>query len=117
MSIKVFVTTEVVLAKQVAIVKGLNRKLCNQLALNCWTTSCSHLAAIAKELYLKCRLGDLNSRDVVAMPELAMCVSIWALMRSSRIYRMFVTNGYDVASGRRAKSGRSSGAWWKTPPS
>jgi hypothetical protein len=68
-SIKVFVTTEVVLAKQVAIVKGLKRKL----------------AAMAKELYRKCRRGDLKSRHVVAIPESAMSMSIYALMRSSKM--------------------------------
>lgn len=63
------------------------------------------------------RLGDEYSFDWPASPESAMLASALALSRSTSIYSITVKMGHVLTSGRSEKSGRSSGGWWKTPPS
>lgn len=115
----VFVITEVGRARHVAMVRGLKRKLdvAHQYDLLTLSMYGTNLAAMPAAVYLTCFRGESNNLKDDATPVSAILMSAYALNRSSIMYIMLVANGNDRASGRREKSGRSNGAWWKTPPS
>lgn len=121
-----FVKTLVERPMQVARVYGLNKKLhVLPLATNCmfhrnslsWMGVLSYAAATRSPEDLFARRGDVYSFDWPASPESAMTRSAYALRRSTRIYSTAVKMGHVLTSGSSENSGRSNGAWWKTPPS
>lgn len=111
-SIAHVVKTLVGLPMQVAIVKGLKRKLRFMLAGSLSQKRTTYAAAIAKLLHFLSFLGDVYSFDDPASPESAICMRALALSRSTIIYKRYVKAGYVAELGRRANRGRSRGAWW-----
>ena len=77
----------------------------------------SYAAAMKKLDVRLFRLGDEYSLLSPASPESAILARALALNRSTSIYSNEVKIGHALTSGRSEKRGRSSGGWWKTPPS
>ena len=72
----------------------------------------SYDAATTNPLDRFSRLGELKSFDWPASPESAILIKASALRRSTAMYSSEVKIGQALESGRREKSGSSSGAWW-----
>ena len=107
-----FVNTLVGRPIQLAIVKGLNRKLGRVSARTPSFFLEAYAAAMAKLLHLLSFLGEVKSFEDTASPDCAMHIKAFALNRSSIMYRRYVKAGYVAELGRREKRGKRRGAWW-----